>query len=158
MGLEVISEQPDDLKLSAEIEREIYFVLREALTNVTRHSHASQVEIRLKQKVDGLEVFLNDNGVGFERNSVINGRSFGLSAMEERIKKTGGELFIKSTPGQGTNVSFFIPLAALNGTELHLGHPAWNGGRRYEISVPALLGNVLNSREIILSAFFRKLD
>jgi signal transduction histidine kinase len=112
MGLKVILEnEPDDLKLSAEIEREIYFVLREALTNVTRHSHASQVEIHLKQKVDGLEVFLNDNGVGFERNSVINGRSFGLSAMEERIKKTGGELFIKSTPGQGTNVSFFIPLA-----------------------------------------------
>ncbi len=112
LGLEVILEnEPDDLQLTADAEREIYYVLREALTNVTRHSHASRVEIHLKQKGDGLEVFLSDNGVGFHRGNVRNGLGFGLSAMEERIKKIGGDLFIKSAPGKGTQISCRIPAA-----------------------------------------------
>jgi len=112
LGLEVILEnEPDDLQLTAEAEREIYYVLREALTNVTRHSHASRVEIHLKQDGDGLEVSLNDNGVGFHRGNVTNGLGFGLSGMEERIKKIGGELLIKSAPGKGTQISCKIPVA-----------------------------------------------
>ena len=112
LGLEVILEnEPDDLQLTAEAEREIYYVLREALTNVTRHSHASRVEIHLKQDGDGLEVSLNDNGVGFHRGNVTNGLGFGLSGMEERIKKIGGELLIKSAPGKGTQISCRIPAA-----------------------------------------------
>ena len=112
LGLEVILEnEPDDLQLTAEAEREIYYVLREALTNVTRHSHASRVEIHLKQDGDGLEVSLNDNGVGFHRSNVTNGLGFGLAGMEERIKKIGGELLIKSAPGKGTQISCRIPAA-----------------------------------------------
>jgi signal transduction histidine kinase len=65
----------------------------------------------MKQDSHGLDVLLNDNGVGFDRSRIVNGRTFGLSTMEERIKKTGGELSIKSTPGKGTSVVFFIPLA-----------------------------------------------
>lgn len=112
LGLEVILEnEPEDLQVNANTEREVYYVLREALTNVTRHSHASKVEIRMKRDSQGLDVVLNDNGVGFDRNRAVNGRSFGLSAMEERIQKAGGELSIKSTPGKGTSLSFFIPLS-----------------------------------------------
>ena len=112
LGLEVILEnEPEDLQLTAEAEREIYYVLREALTNVTRHSHASRVEIHLKQDGDGLEVSLNDNGVGFHRGNVTNAMGFGLAGMEERIKKIGGELLIKSAPGKGTQISCRIPAA-----------------------------------------------
>ena len=43
MGLDVILEsEPEDINLPPETEREVYYVLREALTNVTRHSHAIQ--------------------------------------------------------------------------------------------------------------------
>jgi len=111
LGLEVILEsEPEDPELPHDIEREVYYVLREALTNVTRHSHASKVEIHLKQSADKFGGFLSDNGVGFDRTSGRNGYGVGLTAMEERIKKLGGELVIKSSPGSGTNISFAIPL------------------------------------------------
>lgn len=111
MGLDVILESdPDDLELPPDTEREVYYVLREALTNVTRHSHASKVEIQLKQRNGTLEGSLTDNGVGFSRDHVKNATGFGLSGMEQRIKEIGGELTVKSTPGQGTNLSFEISL------------------------------------------------
>jgi len=112
MGLDVILESdPEDLDLPQEIEREIYFVLREALTNVTRHSHASKVALHLKQDKGQLAGSLIDNGVGFSQQSSNNDRGFGLIGMEQRIKKLGGELFIKSSPGQGTHLSFVVSLA-----------------------------------------------
>jgi signal transduction histidine kinase len=111
MGLEVILEsRPEDLDLPPAIEREVYYVLREALTNVTRHSHASKVEIQLAQVNGKLEGSLIDNGVGFNYKTLDKNNGFGLSAMEQRIKKIGGELFIKSSPGKGTHLSFQVPI------------------------------------------------
>lgn len=111
MGLDVIIEsEPEDLDLPPETEREIYYVLREALTNVTRHSHASKVQIHIAQRNGSLEGTLVDNGVGFnqERRRPENG--LGLSGMEQRIQKTGGELQVKSSPGSGTRVTFHVPV------------------------------------------------
>ena len=111
MGLDVIVEsEPEDLDLPLDAEREVYYVLREALTNVTRHAHASKVEIHLQRKNGRLEGSLTDNGVGFSYDQVRNA-GFGLSGMEERIKQIGGELLVKSSPGQGTNLSFAAPLS-----------------------------------------------
>jgi signal transduction histidine kinase len=113
MGLNVIIESvPEDLNLSAEIEREIYYVLREALTNVTRHSHASRVEIQLNQEKHKLRGSLTDDGVGFSEKNVETGNGFGIAAMEQRLKKIGGELSVRSSPGHGTNISFFVSLTA----------------------------------------------
>jgi signal transduction histidine kinase len=112
MGLDVILESdPEDLELPPNTEREVYYVLREALTNVTRHSHASKVEIQLRRNKGTLEGYLTDNGVGFSRDHVKNATGFGLNGMEQRIKEIGGELSVKSSPGQGTNVSFAVSLS-----------------------------------------------
>jgi two-component system sensor histidine kinase DegS len=111
MGLDVILESnPEDLELPPETEREIYYVLREALTNVTRHSHASKVEIHLIRNNGRLQCLLTDNGVGFNRDYKNAGNGFGLLGMERRIKEIGGELLVKSSPGQGTKLSFAISL------------------------------------------------
>lgn len=113
MGLDVILENdPEDLELPPDTEREVYYVLREALTNVTRHSHASKVTIQLIQKNGTLEGSLTDNGVGFSQDRVKNASGFGLSGMEQRIKEVGGELLVKSSPGHGTNLSFAISLTS----------------------------------------------
>jgi signal transduction histidine kinase len=112
MGLDVILESdPEDLELPPKTERQVYYVLREALTNVTRHSHASKVEIQLRRKKGTLEGFLTDNGVGFSPDHIRHATGFGLSGMEQRIKEIGGELSVKSSPGQGTNLSFAVSLS-----------------------------------------------
>jgi signal transduction histidine kinase len=111
LGLEVIIEsKPEDPSLPHEIEREVYYALREALTNVTKHSHASRVEIQIIQRADLLQASLKDNGVGFDQDNQSNRSRLGLSGMGDRIKKIGGRLNIKSSPGLGTTVSFAVPL------------------------------------------------
>jgi signal transduction histidine kinase len=110
MGLDVILEaEPEELDLPPPMEREVYYVLREALTNVIRHSHASKVEIRLLQKNGTLQASIADNGVGFsERSRGTDG--LGLKAMKQRIQKFEGELNVKSSPGHGTKISFLVPV------------------------------------------------
>ena len=49
---------------------------------------------------------LTDNGVGFSQEANRTNNQFGLGGMQERIKKIGGEFFVKSSPGEGTRVSF----------------------------------------------------
>ena len=112
LGVEVILEsKPEDPSLPHDIEREVYYALREALTNVIKHSHASRAEIQITQTPDLLQVSLKDNGVGFEQDNQKSRSRLGLSGMDDRIKKTGGRLTIKSSPGLGTTVMFSIPLA-----------------------------------------------
>ncbi len=113
MGLDVILEsEPEELNLPAPIEREIYYVLREALANVTRHSHASKTEIHLARRNGRLEGTLVDNGVGFQNDPLKHEKGFGLAGMEQRIKKLGGEFLLRSSPGAGTNISFSLPIVA----------------------------------------------
>lgn len=115
MGLDVILEsEPEDINLPPETEREVYYVLREALTNVTRHSHASKVEIHLTQNNGTFKGSLVDNGVGFAPGRNGKENRFGLAGMEQRIKKIGGEFFVKSSPGEGTRVSFDLRVARLS--------------------------------------------
>ena len=111
LGMEVILEsEPEDPCMPDYIEREVYYALREALTNVTKHSHASRVEIHITQGPDLLEASLKDNGVGFDQDNQKNRSRLGLSGMGDRIKKIGGRLSVKSSPGLGTTVMLAIPL------------------------------------------------
>jgi signal transduction histidine kinase len=111
LGLDVIIEsEPEDLQLHHNVEREIFYVLREALMNVAKHSHATQAEMYLKQTDGTLEGTLRDNGVGFDRVKPTGPIALGLKTMEERINKLGGELLIKSSAGEGTKISFVVPL------------------------------------------------
>ena len=114
LGLDVILEsQPENLTLPAVIERETYYVLREALTNVTRHSHASRVEIQLEQMNGTLKGSLTDDGVGFNQKNLGTENGFGLRGMQLRMNKLGGKLLVESSPGYGTKVSFVVPTAVL---------------------------------------------
>jgi signal transduction histidine kinase len=111
LGLRVILEtEPEDLNFPDEIERELYYVLREGLMNVTRHSHANRAEIFLTQNRKEIRGTLSDDGVGFDLARSANGSGLGLNTMKDRIKKLGGELSIDPAPGKGTKISFVLPL------------------------------------------------
>jgi signal transduction histidine kinase len=112
LGVRVIVEsEPEELQLPPEIEREIYYVLKEGVTNVAKHSHASRVAIQIKKNGATLSGSLADDGVGFDATALRVNTGFGLNGMVSRIEKIGGELDIKSSPGQGTRVSFVVPLS-----------------------------------------------
>ena len=111
LGMEAILEtEPEDIDLPEEVEKEIYYMLRESLVNVTRHSHASRIELRLVRKAHALEGIIEDNGTGMNLAIAQSGQGLGLKSMTERAAKLGGELSIKSSPGSGTRISFVVPI------------------------------------------------
>jgi PAS domain S-box-containing protein len=95
-------------KLPGEVSVELLRVLQEALTNVRRHSGATQVEVRLRMEGQEVVAEVADDGRGFDAESVRAG--VGLSAMRERVEALGGNIEVKSRPGAGTRVEVRVPL------------------------------------------------
>lgn len=111
LGIEVFLESdPEDLDLPPEIEREIYYVLREALTNITRHAHATRIEIQLRQGKDRVDGSIEDNGIGSDLSKNPNGLGVGMASMRDRIEKKGGGFAIQSSPGNGFKLVYSVPL------------------------------------------------
>ena len=86
----------------------LYRTLQEALTNVIKHAHASQVWVDLSMDDDQITLTIQDNGIGFgEEKSGSNG--IGLAGLRERIMIAGGALSISSTPKRGTILAAQFP-------------------------------------------------
>ena len=99
-------------QLPAEVETAVFRVVQEAITNIARHARASEASISLIKKDNRLIVRVEDNGVGFEPEQVIDGheKAWGLRGMEERITLLGGKFYVGSRPGSGTLVLAEVPL------------------------------------------------
>ena len=101
--------------LPYEIERELYFTLREGVLNAVRHARASQLTLSLSRDATSCSARLADNGVGFDVSTAEGGNHYGLRSMRERIKRVGGDVTVDSTPGRGTQLLIRIPLAGKTG-------------------------------------------
>lgn len=98
----------EDIIVYQTIANEALWVLAEALQNVIRHSDGRNVVVQVFC-ADYLQVQVMDDGTGFEIYSVSAGH-YGLRGMRERVLALGGELNLQSSVGQGTIVSYKIPL------------------------------------------------
>ena len=94
-------------RVDAEAEAAAYFVCSEALTNVAKYASASRVAIRIARTDGGLEVEIDDDGVG----GADPARGSGLSGLKDRVEALGGTLRVESSPGSGTRLEAAIPLA-----------------------------------------------
>jgi GAF domain-containing protein len=101
-------------RLPAPIETACFRVVQEAVTNVLRHAHARQVSVDVHVLGDRIDLWVEDDGTGFDvaaaRQDVRAGRSLGLLSMEERVSLIAGELSIDSAPGRGTRIHVCCPL------------------------------------------------
>jgi len=84
-------------------------ICREALTNVVRHAHASEVTVRVQPTGRSLAVTITDNGRGFSADALERQDSFGVLGMRERAQTLGGVLEIVRR-GDATVVSLSIPI------------------------------------------------
>ena len=112
-GVEVDFESagPDTARLPEAAETALYRVVQEALTNVLRHAGARRVSLVLQWSPRQAVVVVEDDGVGFDAESVTApaGR-LGLLGMRERVALVGGTLTIESSPGRGTTIIACVPL------------------------------------------------
>jgi signal transduction histidine kinase len=88
------------------VEAAAYYVVAEALTNVTKHAHASEVRIEAASRDGLLELLILDDGVGGADPQTGSG----LTGLRDRVDALGGRLDISSPPGQGTRMLVELPV------------------------------------------------
>lgn len=100
-------------RLPPDVERAVYRITQEAMTNILRHARARKVSVRLATDDERLSVEITDDGIGFELADTARfGRQSGLGllSMRERVSHLGGSLVIDTAPGRGTRLVVELPL------------------------------------------------
>jgi len=90
-------------QLPAGVEAGLYGISNEALNNILKHAHASEIKVSLKKGSNKVILEIQDNGVGFDLASVGTRGGMGLNGMKERAEQFGGELKINSN-ANGTTI------------------------------------------------------
>jgi signal transduction histidine kinase len=110
----VIVKGPEtDTHLFDELENAMFRIVQESLTNVVKHSKATQVVITVGVTQEKVYLSIEDNGIGYDmsRHTSANGeRGWGLVTMSERALAVGGTCRIQSRPGLGTHVFVEVPV------------------------------------------------
>ncbi len=105
-----MSSSIDDESIDSGRATAAFRVLQEALTNVARHAHATNVQVRLWIADGRLRVEIHDDGCGIADRTVVGSSSLGLLGMKERVYSYGGSVEIRGAPASGTTVDVSIPL------------------------------------------------
>jgi len=101
-----------DLPLEVTVRHNLFLAVKEAMSNVAKHSGAKEVWLRVRWNGKTLEVIIEDDGCGFDQTS--NGaEQDGLENMPARLKQIGGTCVVQSHPGSGCCVRFTVPLGEL---------------------------------------------
>jgi signal transduction histidine kinase/ligand-binding sensor domain-containing protein len=106
-----------EIPLGANPRREVFLIFKESLTNIVKHSGATQVRIEFKFSQEYLTLKITDNGAGFDVNEL--GRALfvdqkgghGIFSMKKRAAEMNGKFEIDSEVGKGTVVVFQLPLS-----------------------------------------------
>jgi signal transduction histidine kinase len=98
-----------DERLPGEIETTLYRIVQEALTNVVKHAGARQVSILLVRRGGNVTAVIEDDGRGFDAETVHED-GLGLLGMRERVALLEGRLLVESAPESGTTLVAEVPL------------------------------------------------
>ena len=110
-GVRMVLRSPTSLRLGAQVETAAYRIVQEAVTNVLRHASAHLVVVSLRLRRRGLELDVEDDGVGFDlAEALATPGSLGLTGMFERAHLAGGQIELRSEPGRGTRLHARFPL------------------------------------------------
>jgi signal transduction histidine kinase len=105
-----VSMKPEEVNINPEISTAMFRIFQETLTNITRHSGATRVSVRLHQRGDALELQVQDNGRGITSEEINDPKSFGLIGIRERAQYWHGIVDIEGKAGFGTIVTIRFPL------------------------------------------------
>ncbi|MEJ2354066.1 MAG: sensor histidine kinase, partial [Anaerolineales bacterium] len=87
----------------------LFHICQEALANVAKHARATRTDIRLWATNNRVLLEVSDDGMGFDLRKMNATLGHGLSNMQARVYKVGGDVEINSAPGEGTTVIAWVP-------------------------------------------------
>ncbi len=97
-----------DLRVGADLRREVFLIFKESINNIVRHSGCSKANVELQIERGWLNLQMSDNGRGCDATRTTDGH--GIESMRLRANKLGGSLEVASPTGNGTNVTLRVPL------------------------------------------------
>jgi len=104
-----ITSQGNPKYLSPHQMRQLFYLFREALSNIEKHANADRVSGEFIWKENGLTFKISDNGGGFEPDHIQPGDHYGLKFMRERTELLNGSFSIQSALGKGTTITVDAP-------------------------------------------------
>lgn len=109
-GLDInVTVTGSERRLQPYLEVMLFRAIQELLGNAARHSQGSLVRIMLDLGEDRVRVSVEDNGRGFDSDSIEQSNSLGLKLIRERAEMLGGSFEVDSNIGKGTRISFAVP-------------------------------------------------
>ena len=108
-GMNVEFNLDENLVISEKIQDGFYRIAQEALNNALKHAKADQIILNLTGTKETITMEIIDDGIGFDPDTAVEGGGLGLDGIIERAELMGGELTLKSDPGQGTTVRIEVP-------------------------------------------------
>lgn len=107
-GIPCNTHVPQRLCISAVLEKHLLGIVREGLTNITRHAQAHSASLSLILRGEVLMLEIGDDGVGFDPEAHPGAGHYGLIGIRERARLLGGSLMLRSAPGTGTCLQVFL--------------------------------------------------
>ncbi|NDV16554.1 hypothetical protein GO009_11005 [Muricauda sp. TY007] len=89
----------------------LYRFIQEALTNMVKHSQATEVLVEVLKETNCVKLLIEDNGIGFDYEEKHKGQGLGLKTMEKRIRMMGGTIQIQTMNKRGTSIIANIPIS-----------------------------------------------
>ncbi len=114
-GIAWTLEVPDELgglAIDPERRRQVFLILKEAVTNVARHSGCTRASLRVLLVPHAISIDVEDDGKGFDIGAEASGSGHGLASMRARATALGADLRVDSRPAGGTRITLVVPLRA----------------------------------------------
>ncbi len=105
-----VDSAPEDINLDKELCTALFRIFQEALTNVLKHTRATEVTSILTKDGDNITLEIIDNGKGIRDEELSKPQSYGLLGMRERVHPWGGKVEISLYKNRGTKLKVSIPL------------------------------------------------
>ena len=103
-------------RLNHNLELNVYRIIQEAVSNITKHSQATTASVQLFHRGNTISVIIEDNGIGFDNGQASKRSSgkpgFGLVSMIERTELLDGKVHIETAKNKGTEIHIDIPLTS----------------------------------------------
>lgn len=99
-----------DINVSNKVAINLFRILQESLTNISRHASATQAKIILHQLESEILLIVEDNGCGWQEQKGKKRKSYGILGIQERINMLNGTFEIISEAGEGSRIELSIPI------------------------------------------------